>query len=57
MIANNLAPWDLAAGIVLVREAGGRVSDLTGGTEMLSQGTVLASNDAFYPELLNLCKN
>ena len=38
----GLQPWDMAAGIVLVREAGGMVSDLHGGAEMLSQGAVLA---------------
>lgn len=39
-----LNSWDLAAGILLVREAGGRVTDLAGGDAMLARGDVLASN-------------
>ena len=41
---NGLNPWDIAAGIVLVREAGGFVTDLAGGRKMFSGGGVLASN-------------
>ncbi len=41
----DLNPWDLAAGIILVREAGGFVSDMNGGSEVLSKGSVLASNE------------
>lgn len=40
----GLSPWDLAAGIVLVREAGGFVQDLDGGEAMLLNGTILAGN-------------
>jgi myo-inositol-1(or 4)-monophosphatase len=39
-----LNSWDIAAGTLLVREAGGRVSDLAGGEAMLGRGDVLASN-------------
>jgi myo-inositol-1(or 4)-monophosphatase len=39
-----LHAWDIAAGALLVTEAGGRVSDLLGGNEMLKRGEVLASN-------------
>jgi myo-inositol-1(or 4)-monophosphatase len=47
---NGLQPWDVAAGIVLVREAGGFVSDLAGGRNMLSGGGILAANpDLFGP--------
>mgnify|MGYP006286540595 CR=1 FL=1 len=49
----ELKPWDLAAGVLLVREAGGLVSALEPGTGMgdpLAKGTVLASNaQAFEP--------
>jgi myo-inositol-1(or 4)-monophosphatase len=41
----GLKAWDLAAGIVLVREAGGLVTDVTGGDEALSRGNVLAGNN------------
>jgi myo-inositol-1(or 4)-monophosphatase len=51
---NGLNPWDLAAGIVLVREAGGFVTDLAGGRKMLSGGGVLAANSALHPLLQRL---
>lgn len=38
------APWDIAAGMLLVEEAGGRCTDLAGNHTMLKSGTVLASN-------------
>jgi myo-inositol-1(or 4)-monophosphatase len=52
----DLSPWDLAAGILLVREAGGFVSDLDGGDAVLSKGTVAAGNDTMHRELLRLIK-
>jgi myo-inositol-1(or 4)-monophosphatase len=39
-----LSPWDIAAGIVLVREAGGAVSDPDGAMRGLARGDVIASN-------------
>ena len=41
----SLKPWDMAAGIVLIREAGGFVSDLDGKDRMMETGTVLAGNE------------
>ncbi len=43
-----LAPWDIAAGLLLVREAGGYVSDLSGGQSMMTSGDVLAANDHLH---------
>jgi myo-inositol-1(or 4)-monophosphatase len=40
----GLKPWDIAAGILLVREAGGYVSDPSGGHDVLTKGDVLAAN-------------
>lgn len=40
----NLKPWDMAAGIILVREAGGMCNDLAGGEKMLDACAVLAGN-------------
>ena len=51
---NGLHPWDIAAGIVLVREAGGFVTDLSGGRRMFSGGGILASNTALHETLLSL---
>jgi myo-inositol-1(or 4)-monophosphatase len=53
---HSLQPWDIAAGIVLVREAGGVVTDLRGGAEMLAQGNVLTANETLHPQLLKLLK-
>ena len=52
----GLAPWDIAAGILLVREAGGFVSDLTGGHEMMTTGDVLAANDHLHLPLAALIR-
>jgi myo-inositol-1(or 4)-monophosphatase len=51
-----LKPWDLAAGIILVREAGGYVYDCDGGEDMLAKGDVLAGNEAISKELLRVLK-
>lgn len=49
-----LAPYDVAAGSVVVREAGGRVTDLVGGDEWLYGGQVLASNGVLHDQMLAL---
>jgi myo-inositol-1(or 4)-monophosphatase len=50
----NLNPWDTAAGILLVEEAGGRVTDYAGRHYRLASDEVLASNGAIHAELLGL---
>ncbi len=52
----NLSPWDLAAGILLVREAGGFVSDLDGGEAVLTKGHVAAGNETMHRGLIRLLK-
>ncbi len=47
----DLHPWDVAAGTVLVREAGGRVSDFSGNEKNISGKELIASNLSVYPEL------
>jgi len=49
---SRLKPWDLAAGVVIVREAGGRVTDLQGGDTMLATGDVLATNAHLHAAFL-----
>lgn len=49
---HNIKPWDMAAGIVIVREAGGLVCDLSGGDNMLATGGVLAANKDIQKALL-----
>lgn len=40
----GLAPWDVAAGVVIMREAGGMVRDLDGGQDFLDGGSIIASS-------------
>ena len=47
----GLQPWDIAAGLLLVREAGGYVTDLDGAHGMLASGDVIAANDHLHPPL------
>jgi myo-inositol-1(or 4)-monophosphatase len=49
----DLKPWDLAAGMLLVTEAGGKVSDLDGDEQVLAKGTVLAANLDLHPLVLD----
>ena len=48
----NLNPWDTAAGVLLVEEAGGRVSDFSGGPFQLNSRETLASNGLVHTALL-----
>ena len=50
----NLNPWDTAAGILLVNEAGGRVSDFAGEAVQLNSREVLASNGLIHNELAGM---
>jgi myo-inositol-1(or 4)-monophosphatase len=52
----GLKAWDMAAGILMVREAGGVVTDMDGGARMLDAGHVLAGNEALHPQFLKLLK-
>ena len=52
----NLRAWDIAAGIVILREAGGYVSDATGRDDMLKTGSVVAGNEMIHRKLLKLLK-
>src|SRR5580692_4017900 len=52
----DLSPWDLAAGTILVREAGGFVSDCDGKDAIMTKGQVVAGNDTMHRELLRLLK-
>jgi myo-inositol-1(or 4)-monophosphatase len=52
----NLQAWDMAAGIIIIREAGGFVTDADGGGEMLAKGSICAGNDVIHRELLELIR-
>lgn len=51
-----LQPWDIAAGILMVREAGGRVEDVDGGPDALVTGNILAANDDLFMQLQRALK-
>ena len=50
----GLHPWDMAAGILLIREAGGTVTDMDGGNDMLAKGEMLAATPALHQPLMRL---
>ncbi|MCU0789988.1 MAG: inositol monophosphatase [Nitratireductor sp.] len=49
---SGLMAWDMAAGIILIREAGGFVSDLAGGQDMFDSGEIAAGNEIIHGKLL-----
>lgn len=52
----DLRPWDIAAGMVILREAGGYMSDANGKDRILEQGTIVAGNETIHAKLLKLLK-
>lgn len=48
----GLRPWDIAAGSLLIREAGGLISDLQGGDDFLKNGDVVAGTPKVFKSLL-----
>jgi myo-inositol-1(or 4)-monophosphatase len=48
----NLSPWDIAAGILLVEEAGGTVSDFSGQGEVIFKNEIVASSKAIYGDFV-----
>ncbi|PZU60991.1 MAG: inositol monophosphatase [Sphingobium sp.] len=54
---SGLQPWDVAAGMLLVREAGGFVSDFRGGDQPIERREVIAGNDAIHSRLHKLVAN
>lgn len=50
----GLGPWDVAAGALLVREAGGFVSDLAGTDQFITNGRIVAATTKVYPKLFEL---
>jgi myo-inositol-1(or 4)-monophosphatase len=53
----KLHPWDVAAGILIVEEAGGRTSDFTGAGSCSSGRRVVASNSHLHDAMLNILRN
>lgn len=53
----GLQPWDVAAGMLLVKEAGGFVSDFRGGERMLERRELIAANDQVHSKLHRIIAN
>jgi myo-inositol-1(or 4)-monophosphatase len=52
----GLAPWDLAAGLLLIREAGGLASDAEGGNDIIAKGDIVCGNQNLQAPLLQLLR-
>ena len=52
----NISPWDIAAGIIILREAGGFVTDIDGGDAMFTKRHIVAGNETIQRELQRLLK-
>ena len=50
----HLAPWDVAAGSLLVNEAGGVITDFSGGDRWLARGNIIGAAPAVHAELLSI---
>jgi myo-inositol-1(or 4)-monophosphatase len=50
----KLSPWDMAAGVVIVREAGGRITDLRGNPHSVHQPELVATNGRIHDEMLGV---
>lgn len=50
----HLAPWDVAAGSLMITEAGGRISDFSGGNRWLDRGNIIGAPPALLEELIAL---
>jgi myo-inositol-1(or 4)-monophosphatase len=55
--ATSIQPWDAAAGVVLVREAGGTVTSIDGSPHDLYRNSILATNGRVHEEALSVCKD
>ncbi len=52
----NLKPWDTAAGLLIIEEAGGRITTLGGGPYDIYSPNILASNEILHSQMLELLK-
>ena len=52
----DLKPWDMAAGLLMIQEAGGKVTDMDGGEDMLTKGSICTANLELHPLMLDKLK-
>lgn len=53
----GLNPWDIAAGVLLIQEAGGRISDLMGEQHFMTTGNIVAGTPKVFEQLLSLIQS
>lgn len=53
---DSLSAWDMAAGVLMIREAGGFVTDKEGGNSMLDSGAIVAGNETIHRALVKTLK-
>lgn len=51
---SGLSPWDMAAGALLIKEAGGIVSDFTGSDQFIESSSIVAATPKVFPQLLQI---
>ncbi len=52
----KLSPWDIAAGSIIIQEAGGIITDFGGRKEYIATGNIVAGNKSIQPEILRIVK-
>jgi myo-inositol-1(or 4)-monophosphatase len=52
----HLAPWDIAAGVLMIREAGGIITDLDGSEDVIKHGAFIAGNPSIYNAIREVLK-
>ena len=52
----GISPWDVAAGVVLVREAGGFVTEIEGGADPVYSGSILAANPTLHEPISRMLR-
>ena len=52
----GVKPWDIVAGTLIVREAGGRVTSVLGDENFLSDDTILVSNGLLHEQMLRVLR-
>ena len=50
----NLCPWDIAAGLLIMQESGGMISDLSGEKDPLNSGEIIAGAPKIVKEITNI---
>jgi myo-inositol-1(or 4)-monophosphatase len=53
----KLNPWDMAAGVLILREAGGHITDLRGNAHSIYRRELVASNGRIHGEMLDVIKD